>query len=130
MADEIKEFREGSEIDFPLKGDYRGQKKHPKKAAQNQKDTNRRYFLKRKYGITPEQYAELLLEQKGVCAICGGMNKKNRRLFVDHNHQTNQVRGLLCRKCNSIIAYANEDLNILREASNYLIRYNSIKKMA
>src|SRR4051794_16889408 len=48
------------------------------------------------YGITVEQYDELFEAQGGCCAICGGECKTRRKLAVDHNHNTGDVRGLLC----------------------------------
>lgn len=55
--------------------------------------------LKRKYGITPEQYDALFEMQAGVCALCQ-KSEPNRRLAVDHDHKTGAVRGLLCTACN------------------------------
>lgn len=53
-----------------------------------------------KYGITLSEYDELFEKQGGVCFICGRSNLDGRRLFVDHNHSTGEVRGLLCQFCN------------------------------
>lgn len=60
--------------------------------------------LRSRYGITTEQYDEMLAEQAGVCAICGNPPKK-RRLYVDHDHDTGRVRGLLCAHCNSSLEW-------------------------
>lgn len=75
---------------------------------------NRNTVLKKKYGITFEEYDKINKKQKGLCAICGLPEKsRNRygkkRLAVDHNHQTNKVRGLLCRNCNLGIGLLNVD---------------------
>jgi hypothetical protein len=59
----------------------------------------RKNALKRYYGLTPECYEIMLAEQGGVCKLCGNPPGK-RRLDVDHDHATGQVRGLLCNKCN------------------------------
>jgi len=59
----------------------------------------RRSALKRRYGITPEQYEMMLERQGGGCAICH-RPPKHRRLDVDHDHATKVVRGLLCFTCN------------------------------
>jgi len=69
--------------------------------TEKSKTTNRRCRLKRKYDITPEQYDKMFKKQKGCCAIC----KKSRSNFkiefaVDHDHQTGNVRSLLCNLCN------------------------------
>src|SRR5512137_1519538 len=60
----------------------------------------RGYKLKKRYGLTPEQYDVLFRKQKGVCAICGRPPPKRSRLAVDHNHKTAAIRGLLCHLCN------------------------------
>src|SRR4051812_36221868 len=62
----------------------------------------RRQHFKR-YGITPEKYAEMLFAQGGVCKICKCPPGSGKRtvLEVDHDHKTGEVRGLLCASCNS-----------------------------
>lgn len=57
--------------------------------------------LETRYGVTREEYEALLNKQNGVCAICGGTNGDGKRLHVDHNHDSNAVRGLLCFVCNT-----------------------------
>lgn len=74
--------------------------------------------LIREFGITQDQYELMLSEQHGVCKICG--QKDNRRLAVDHCHQTGNVRGLLCRHCNTAIGLFDDDPSLLRKAANYL----------
>lgn len=60
--------------------------------------------LAEKYGITPQQYEELLRHQEYGCAVCGKTEADNRqRLAVDHNHVTGKIRGLLCRRCNALV---------------------------
>lgn len=75
--------------------------------------------LKHQYGITFEQYREMLSQQDGRCAICGTSKEK---LVVDHNHQTGKVRKLLCHLCNALIGYAREDISIIASAISYLER--------
>lgn len=77
----------------------------------------------RKYGITPEDYDAMWEKQKGRCLICG--EKKERKgkyysLYVDHNHTTGKVRGLLCQRCNFLIGQARDNVRILRSAIRYL----------
>lgn len=61
------------------------------------KEKQRRYQLKRFYGITLEQYDELLQQQNGCCAICGrSADSFSKRLAVDHDHFTGEIRGLIC----------------------------------
>jgi hypothetical protein len=77
--------------------------------------------IKRKFGIAPEVYAALLLAQGGVCAICGGVDDE-RRLAVDHDHETGAVRGLLCRRCNQAIGAMKDNPDLLRDAAAYIER--------
>lgn len=74
--------------------------------------------LIREFGITQEQYELMLSEQSGVCKICGQTD--NRRLAVDHCHDTGRVRGLLCRHCNTAIGLFGDDPSLLRKAADYL----------
>lgn len=80
------------------------------------------YFreVRRNYGLTKEQYFELLRVQGGGCALCGRANSGGRRLHVDHNHQTGLVRGLLCGSCNRGLGYLRENAALLTKAIAYL----------
>src|ERR1035437_10727167 len=63
--------------------------------------TVRRNNLKKKFGITWEEYDELFKKQNGYCPICGRHQSEfKKRLSVDHDHNTKKVRGLLCQNCN------------------------------
>lgn len=75
------------------------------------------------YGITVEQYRQMFEDQNGVCMICG--NSTDYRLCVDHNHETGEVRGLLCRPCNSGLANYQENVVYLQNAINYLRRFKN-----
>lgn len=86
-------------------------------------DKNRK--LKKAYGITLEQYEELLSKQKGKCSICGIDNNgkyrnKPRAFAVDHCHNTGKVRGLLCSDCNTGIGLLKDNVNYLELAIKYL----------
>jgi hypothetical protein len=74
-------------------------------------------MIKWKYGITIEQYNELLEFQQNACAIC---RKICKELYVDHNHKTGEVRGLLCPNCNVAIGKLYEDENIIWNMLEYL----------
>ena len=66
----------------------------------------KRNSLKKRYGITFEQYIEMFKKQEGKCAICKTHEKElNKILFVDHDHKTNKARELLCHKCNVALSY-------------------------
>ena len=80
--------------------------------------------LKNRYGMTLEEYRERYKSQNGLCCICGNDGSKGRgiilKLYVDHNHDTGMVRGLLCNACNSVIGLIKEDLLILENIRKYL----------
>lgn len=105
----------------------------------DRKLASRRSMLKSKYGITEEQYKELLLAQNGKCALCGSENHgrtgnsgrhdgsrnwKSDNWPVDHDHVTGRVRGLLCHKCNVRIGAYEALLNEIGidVVSDYLSR--------
>ena len=85
----------------------------------------RRYSLK-KYGLTPESFEVLLESQGGACAIC--RTKKpgaHGKFCVDHDHETNKARGLLCVKCNAGLGSFDEQTRFLLAAVDYLIKHGS-----
>lgn len=81
---------------------------------------SRRSKLKNKCGITEAQYNAWLEKQKGLCAICKGVNADGRTLDVDHDHQTGYIRGLLCRKCNMGIGNLSDSYTTLCAAIHYM----------
>jgi hypothetical protein len=83
-------------------------------------EVNRRNHLQREYGITPERYAELLFLQGGTCAICKEECPTGKRLSVDHNHETGEVRGLLCYPCNFWIGHLERQPELFQVAIKYL----------
>jgi len=80
---------------------------------------SRRGKLKYKYGITEDEYDALLRTQGGGCAICGDM-RTDRRLHIDHDHDSGRVRGVLCRACNVSLGQMREKPALLRRAAQYL----------
>ena len=78
--------------------------------------------LRREYGITTAQYELMLASQGGVCALCHEL-PKNRRLSVDHNHTTNQVRALLCWFCNYLVGILETAPDQLERAAEYIRNY-------
>lgn len=59
--------------------------------------------VERTFGITAEEYEAILAFQGGACAICQRATGKSKRLAVDHDHETGEVRGCLCSTCNWIV---------------------------
>jgi hypothetical protein len=80
------------------------------------------------YGITQEEYDQLLVSQDGKCAICHRVQPEGaRRMHVDHDNtlggDRNGVRGILCPRCNHLIGNAQDRVDILVTAAQYLQRY-------
>lgn len=80
----------------------------------------------RKYGITGQDYHDILEKQGGGCAICGNKDPGDRRLkrfHVDHCHETGKVRGLLCITCNMGIGKFKDNPDYLILAAEYLTKH-------
>lgn len=86
------------------------------------KTHQRRMDLKRKYGLSLQDYDDLLESQDGLCAICKRPPVEGRNLAVDHDHSTGVIRGLLCHNCNVAIGNFGESLEIIKAAVVYLER--------
>lgn len=81
------------------------------------------YILRNRYGLTLEDYEDLLQEQNGGCAICEASPPENRRLSVDHCHKTGKIRGLLCNKCNCCLGMVDDNIDRLFDAIAYLRKW-------
>ena len=94
-----------------------------RKWRENNPGVTRDLQLKRDFGISLDEYKQILEKQKGVCAICRGRNKCNENisLAVDHNHITGKIRGLLCLKCNLGIGAFKDNIDLLEKAYSYLL---------
>lgn len=73
-----------------------------------------------KYGITQEQFDELIKHSGNKCQICGD----TENLVIDHCHDTNKVRGLLCWSCNVALGHFKDSYDKLKNALEYLCRFN------
>lgn len=79
----------------------------------------RDYNLRSHYGVTLEEYDAMVVNQKGLCALCRKPPVKGS-LHLDHDHETKKIRALLCTKCNTGIGLFNEDSDLLRRAIEYI----------
>ena len=84
----------------------------------------------KKYGLTQSGYEKKSKEQNGLCAICQRPETKAKtsgkveRLSIDHDHNSGKVRELLCSRCNSMLAFCNENVDTLKNAIKYLEKHN------
>jgi hypothetical protein len=78
-------------------------------------------IMRKQYGISTQQFAELLEFQGGGCAICAKpIENIRRRMNIDHDHETNKVRGILCTGCNTGIGHLGDNIEGLQRALYYL----------
>jgi len=100
---------------------YQEHQEEIKRYREKYKSKYRNRALKNKFGITLEEYDKIFIEQNGCCAICGKHQSEVKRTFaVDHNHKTNNIRGLLCYRCNTFLGYCKDNINTFINAVEYL----------
>jgi hypothetical protein len=123
---------------------HRWFKRHPDKRKEDyekvkDKESQRiKYYaqrLKVKYGMTLQQYNDLLEKQNHSCAICGakeyvtdGRYKRIRRLGVDHCHVSEakgimKIRAILCNRCNAALGMLEDSVGLLKKLIAYLLRH-------
>ncbi len=76
-----------------------------------------------KYGITHEEFEALIDSQEGRCPICRRVLERqygSKMVHLDHDHETGEIRGVLCSPCNRGIGYLGDDADRLATASEYL----------
>lgn len=74
--------------------------------------------IKKRYGITLEEREALKAKQNFCCAICG----QKKRLYIDHEHGTKNVRGMLCPRCNTLCGFLENDKGEIQKAKEYLAK--------
>ena len=95
-------------------------KEYRRKNKKDEKESNRLYQKKTKYGLNAEEYYSMFESQNNKCAICGEEFSDSNKAFVDHCHKTNKVRGLLCTRCNLLLGMAKDNIETLQNAIKYL----------
>ena len=80
----------------------------------------RNAHYKKRYGITSKEADNL----KKECELCG----TTKNLHIDHNHETNEVRGVLCTNCNRGIGHLKDSPTLLLKAVEYLEKYGNYSK--
>ena len=96
--------------------------KNKKPSYSEKKDYMLKYTYGENFGL--KEYKSILQEQNGVCATCKNPNTNGRKdtnnLYVDHNHETGKVRGLLCSNCNRALGLLGDNTHILQSMIEYL----------
>jgi hypothetical protein len=107
---------------------YYSNPKHKNKRLERQSSEEyqlyiRSFRLKRKYGITLEDYNNMLKSQNNVCKTCGTSNpgaNSDKYFNVDHCHKTGKIRGLLCGQCNIALGLVKDNISVLENLIKYL----------
>jgi hypothetical protein len=86
----------------------------------------RRKWLKRAYGLSWQDFQDMLARQKGACALCLRKFGKKRKCCVDHCHKWRKIRGLLCRKCNTGLGCFEDNPVLARRAADYVEEWRRI----
>ena len=83
------------------------------------------YHFRKTYGITTEERDALINTQEGKCACCGNEFDSTQRgsPVVDHNHDTNEVRDILCDRCNVVLGMINEDPEVAHNLIDYIHKW-------
>ncbi len=132
--DNIERFRERDRV--YKSNDYKKRKyiyvERSKRFYSKNSEKIRNYRLNKSYGIDLSTYEKMLKEQNGLCYICNEpetalSHKKDKikSLSVDHNHTTGKVRRLLCVKCNCLIGYSRESIDLLQKVIDYFKLFNA-----
>ncbi len=115
---------------------YRNNKEHKRAVkrawqAKQGRDWRRNQHYKNTFGITLDEYNEILASQGGKCAVPGcerttshSSRKNSEALQVDHDHKTGKIRGLLCVPCNLAIGHLRDNPELIRAAAEYLEKTN------
>lgn len=97
----------------------KAQLENPEEFKRRQQNSQLKYH----FGITIDDYEQILKEQNNACFICERDSSEfNKRLAVDHDHKTGMIRGLLCTHCNHRILGRNRDPALFKRAAEYLDR--------
>ncbi len=84
------------------------------------KRCNHRANLKGRFGLTVEQFEALWARCDGLCGVCHRPESRDRRLSLDHDHATGELRGFVCSRCNLLLGNAADDPELLEQAAIYL----------
>lgn len=105
------------------------------RAKQWYKNNPEKYFfnqIRAKYGISKDDYLNMVEAQNNKCAICFNEETvenhwkpgETRRLSIDHDHKTGLIRGLLCFRCNATLGKVEDNVEYLKSMVNYLEQFN------
>lgn len=114
------EYRSKAEVKLQEKLYAKEYNQRPERREKAKKHA-RWYSLQRHYNMSLDQYNDMFLAQSGCCSICKKHQSEfSQTLAVDHCHQTNAIRGLLCGPCNKALGLFKDNIKNLDNAKAYL----------
>jgi hypothetical protein len=118
-----QEFHQGAWYCKPC-ANAKSREWHRTHKGTKQYDRNKRSrYFKTKYGISLEEYEEKLKQQDSKCEICSAKLEIGPLTHLDHCHQTNRIRGMLCTNCNRGLGSFHDSPQKLQAAINYVEKY-------
>jgi hypothetical protein len=108
-----------SNLECRRKVEAEWRRKNPDKVQQKNRKRKMGY-----YGLSVDDFDILMEKQNNCCAICKKTCITGRALAIDHDHNTNIVRGLLCNKCNQGLGFFNDSIDLLEGAVLYLKQHS------
>jgi hypothetical protein len=107
-------------------------RKYKNKMGKAYYERERYYKWKSYYGLSEEEYKNILDGQGGSCAICGEnihLEENNgKRSAIDHCHNSGEVRGILCSNCNRGIGFLGDNSKVVKKALDYLLKFENKKE--
>jgi hypothetical protein len=94
------------------------------KRAKGPKD----WKLRKRYGISSDQFMGMLEAQDGKCSICSKRLRMDKATHVDHDKATGSIRSLLCSACNMGLGLFGHRQELLLSAAEYLSRFQTNTK--
>ena len=114
---------------------------HPDKYMEMARKKTMTFRLKQ-FGLTLNDYEQMLVAQNHCCAICKSLTpgrlaprrrkevtswpaRRDAKVYwiIDHDHETNAVRALLCHQCNTTLGFAKDDPDLLITMAEYLRQF-------
>lgn len=135
VAKQTKDRREKDPIHYKevaMRAVYKYQIKNPLK--------NKEGYVRRKFNLSLEEFdfilSQLLSIRGATCWVCGRsgkmqgqykLNDKGRRIVVDHDHETGEIRGLLCDLCNTSLGKLNDDPLLVMKLYDYINKFKGLR---
>jgi hypothetical protein len=107
--------------DFKPLSEFNLKYEKPRSRCKECEKLNKSNYRFKRLDLNEQDFLNMIIKQNNKCCICGKNFKNNRYTYIDHDHKTEKVRGLLCPKCNNLLGACNDNIQILKSAIQYLM---------